>query len=219
MEHQVNDFMGCDYNNSPCPRARYIASTSAVDHGAAASGVITRSPPATARVGAVSVRPAFWALRRWRQRGGDEPHGLPLALPATPAMPLPLCLAPVPEPAQDRERLARLRVQGERGRVETQDDVGVLTHGERDTPAIAIAPGPHHHLSRLPVIPSQMFAPATAGALDLPQTACRAVVGQRPPPVIARPARLAQAARIHEEDPPRRADTQRGSGRRRGDQL
>jgi hypothetical protein len=50
--------------NSTCHLARYPYSTSAADHVAASRVVMSNRPPATARVGAVSVRPAFWALRR-----------------------------------------------------------------------------------------------------------------------------------------------------------
>jgi hypothetical protein len=54
----------CLHTNSTCHLARYTYSTSAADHVAASRVVMRNSPPATARVGAVIVRPAFWALRR-----------------------------------------------------------------------------------------------------------------------------------------------------------
>jgi hypothetical protein len=47
--------------------ARYTYSTSAVDQVPAARVVMSHNHPATARVGAVSVRPAFGALRRARR--------------------------------------------------------------------------------------------------------------------------------------------------------
>jgi hypothetical protein len=50
--------------SSTCHLARYTYSTSAADHVAASRVVMSNSQPATARVGVVSVRPAFWALRR-----------------------------------------------------------------------------------------------------------------------------------------------------------
>src|SRR5207244_5792562 len=54
--------------SSTCQRARYRNSTSVGDQVAADRVVITRSQPAPASVGAVMVRPAFCALRRWRRR-------------------------------------------------------------------------------------------------------------------------------------------------------
>src|SRR5262249_53431964 len=52
------------HTSSTCHLARYTYSTAAADHVAASRVVINNSQPATARVGVVSVRPAFWALRR-----------------------------------------------------------------------------------------------------------------------------------------------------------
>ena len=204
--------------SSTCHRARYSASTAAVDHVAASSVVITRIQPATARVGTVSVRPAFWALRRWVELGGDEPDAIPTPLPAAPAVPVACGATRLPEPAQHRERLAPLRFQGERGGVETQEDVRVLAHGERHTAAIPIASVRHNPVPSLPLGAPQMFAPATVGALDLPQPARCEVVGQRQPPVIPCPARLAEAAGIDKQDTPLWVDAQCVGRCGRGDQ-
>ncbi len=84
----------------------------------------------------------------------------------------------------------------------------MLAHGERHTPAIALAPVRHHHLPGLPRIPSQMCTPATVGDLDLPQPAGREVRGARQPPVLSRSARLAEAAGIDQQDTPLWEDAQ-----------
>ena len=54
--------------SAPCHRARERDSTAAGDQVPVSSVGMSRSPPATASVGVVSVRPAFGAWRRARQR-------------------------------------------------------------------------------------------------------------------------------------------------------
>src|SRR5262245_45407250 len=58
----------CCTTSAPCHLARAIDNTAAVDQGPGARVVRSSSPPATASVGVVRVRPALWALRRARHR-------------------------------------------------------------------------------------------------------------------------------------------------------
>jgi hypothetical protein len=191
------------------------------DQGAAARVVITRSQPAPASVGAVMVRPAVCALRRgrWLALGSQEPATGARALPAPPAVPVPCRLAPWPEPAEDRERLLRVRCQGAGRWVEAQHPLRLLADRERPTPAISIPPVRHHAVPSLPLGAPQMFTPAPVGALDLPQTACSAVVGQMQPPGSPRPPRRAETAGSDAQDTPPSADAQRVGDLGRGAPL
>ena len=119
---------------------------------------------------------ALAALRLPRGRrselGRHESDTVALALPATPAVPVPCRLAPLPEPAQDRERLPRVRFQGEGRWVDAPHNLRLLADRERHTPALPITPVRHNDVPSLPLVAPQMFTPATVGDLDLPQTAC-----------------------------------------------
>ncbi len=77
--------------------------------------------------------------RRGIELGCNQPHGIPLAGPTTPAVPLPLGATSLPEPAQHIEGLARLGFQGKGRWVDPHHDVCLLAHRRGHTAAIAIA--------------------------------------------------------------------------------
>ena len=103
--------------------------------------------------------------------------------------------------------------------MDAQHDVRLLADRERHTPARPIAAVRDNHLAGLPLVPRQMFPAAAVGDLDLMQPACGQVLRQMQPPVIARPAGLAEAAGIDKHDASRRAEGQRDGRLGDGDQL
>src|SRR5262249_1514959 len=106
--------------SSTCHLARYIYSTSAVDQVPVSSVVMSSSHPATASVGVVSVRPAFWALRRARHLARRVAVGSTLAATSrtryrSPPPPLPLSPPPGAPPGRPMAGAALPRFPGEGG--------------------------------------------------------------------------------------------------------
>jgi hypothetical protein len=134
--------------------------------------------------------------------GGAQPHGVPLACPATPAVPLSLGATPLPEPAQHIAGLARLGVQGQSRWGAPHHAVGLLPHRCRHTAALAIAAGRHHDLPGVPRIPRQ-GCPATAVRhAHLRHAAGQEGLGQMAPPVVPGATRLAEGTRGHPHEAP-----------------
>src|SRR4029453_16695100 len=116
--------------SSTCHLARYTYRTSATAQHGASSVVMRRSQPATVKVGAVMVRPAFWALRRFRCRARVVAAASRFAATnRTASRPPPPPPAFLPKPAQHVKGLGGRCFQGERGRVDADHHGRLLPHG------------------------------------------------------------------------------------------